>query len=91
MLPWFTSEAGNPVTPARSTPFAHSRFEVPTYVRELASKIAAVSMRVVVRGQSCFYHNDMCEELFMSSEAANDMYATGKEVSVELRFQECQK
>lgn len=37
-------------------------------------------MRVVLRGQSCFYHNDMCRTLFMSSETANEIYAANKQV-----------
>lgn len=59
-------------------PFAH-HVEVPAYIRELLSKVAAVSMRVVVRGQSCFHHNDMCNTLFLSSEEANELYAANKQ------------
>lgn len=73
------ADAGNPVTPAPHVPFEH-RVEAPPYVQELASKFAAVSMRVVLRGQSCFYHNGMCRKLFMSSEAANEMYTANKQV-----------
>lgn len=55
--------------------------EVPPYIRELSSNVAAVSMRMVVRGQSCFFHNDMCRKLFLSSEEANEMYAENKQAS----------
>ncbi|CAM9307648.1 unnamed protein product, partial [Sphacelaria rigidula] len=72
------AEAGQPVTPARKQPFEH-RVEAPAYIRELSSKVAAVSMRVVVRGQSCFLHNDMCRKLFLSSEEANAMYAENRQ------------
>lgn len=73
------ADAGNPVTPAPHVPFKHS-VEAPPYIKDLESKFAAVSMRVVLRGQSCFYHNGICRKLFMSSEAANEMYAANKQV-----------
>ncbi|CAM9645297.1 unnamed protein product, partial [Laminaria digitata] len=72
------AEAGNPVAPAPHVPFEH-RVEAPPYIQELSSEFAAVSIRVVLRGQSCFYHNTMCEKLFLSSEAANEMYASNKQ------------
>lgn len=75
----FLAEAGQPVTPVRHAHFEH-RVEVPRYIQELESTVAAVSVRVVVRGQSCFYHNDVCSRLFLSSEGANDMYAANQQV-----------
>lgn len=72
------AEAGNPVTPAPHVPFEH-RVEATPYIQELSSEFSAVSTRVVLRGQCCFYHNEMCRKLFLSSEAANDMYSTNKQ------------
>lgn len=77
---FFSTEAGNPVAPAPHVPFEH-RVEAPPYIQELSSEFAAVSIRVVLRGQSCFYHNNMCQKLFLSSEAANEMYASNKQAS----------
>ncbi|CAN0336645.1 unnamed protein product [Hapterophycus canaliculatus] len=36
-------------------------------------------MRVVLRGQSSFYHNDVCARLFLSTEEANELYAANKQ------------
>lgn len=68
------TEAGNTVEPARSV--NPRRVEASPYIQELLSPFAAVSMRVVLRGQSCFYHNDVCARLFLSTEEANELYAT---------------
>ncbi|CAM9177087.1 unnamed protein product [Pylaiella littoralis] len=68
------AEAGNTVEPARSV--NPRRVEASPYIQELLSPFAAVSMRVVLRGQSCFYHNDVCARLFLSTEEANELYAT---------------
>lgn len=67
-------EAGNTIEPARFVNQGHQ--EAPPYIQELSSPFAAVSMRVVLRGQSCFYHNDMCTRLFLSTEEANELYST---------------
>ena len=76
---WILAEEGAKVTPTPHVPHQHHAVASP-YIQELSSDFAAVSMRVVLRGQSCFYHNDMCQELFLSSEDANQMYAANEQV-----------
>lgn len=55
--------------------------KAPPYIQELLSQFAAVSTRVVLRGQSYFIHNEMCTRLFMSTEQANELYASNKQAS----------
>eukprot|EP00752_Nemacystus_decipiens_P016274 g14553.t1 len=71
------AEAGNTIEPARSVTLGHQ--EAPPYIQELLSRFAAVSTRVVLRGQSTFFHNEMCARLFMSTVQANELYASNKQ------------
>lgn len=68
------------MSPAPREWFEH-QVKASPYIQELSSVFAAVSTRVVLRGQSCFYHNEMCRKLFMSSEDANQMYAANEQAS----------
>lgn len=81
----FNAEAGHPVTPVPHVPFNRPA-EASPYVQELWSEFAAVSMRVAVRGQSYFQNNKLCEDLFLSSEAANALYATKKRVGCTVTY-----
>eukprot|EP00903_Cladosiphon_okamuranus_P010863 g10260.t1 len=71
------AEAGNTIEPARLVKLNHQ--EAPPYIQELSSRFAAVSTRVVLRGQSTFFNNEMCARLFMSTEQANELYAYNKQ------------
>lgn len=77
------AEAGNTIEPARPVKLGHQ--EAPPYIRELSSQFAAVSTRVVLRGQSNFVHNEMCAHLFMSTEQANELYASNTQASKRAR------
>ncbi|CAN0107526.1 unnamed protein product, partial [Scytosiphon promiscuus] len=72
------ADAGNTIEPVRP-PAQLGHQEAPPYIQELASQFAAVSMRVVLRGQSSFYHNDVCARLFLSTDEANELYAANKQ------------
>lgn len=74
------AEAGNTIEPAPPVKLSHQ--EAPPYIQELLSQqFAAVSTRVVLRGQSTFSHNDMCARLFLSTEQANELYASNMQAS----------
>ena len=74
-----TTEAGNTIEPARPVKLGDQ--EAPPYIQELLSQFAAVSTRVVLRGQSTFFHNEMCARLFMSTDQANELYASNMQAS----------
>ncbi|CAB1116832.1 unnamed protein product [Ectocarpus sp. CCAP 1310/34] len=67
------AEAGNTIEPVPPAELGHQ--ETPQYIQEMSSVFAAVSMRVVLRGQSSFHHNDVCGRLFLTTHEANEMYA----------------
>ena len=73
------TEAGNTIEPARPVKLGHQ--EAPPFIQELLSQFAAVSTRVVLRGQSTFFHNEMCARLFMSTDQANELYASNTQAS----------
>ncbi|CAN0533426.1 unnamed protein product, partial [Ectocarpus sp. 12 AP-2014] len=68
------AEAGNTIEPVPPAELGHQ--ETPQYIQEMSSVFAAVSMRVVLRGQSSFHHNDVCGRLFLTTQEANEMYSS---------------
>lgn len=73
-----SAESGNTIEPVPPAELGHQ--ETPQYIQEMSSVFAAVSMRVVLRGQSSFHHNDLCGRLFLTTQEANEMYASDNQV-----------